>query len=143
MNEMIGNMIALLDILTGKLREFLLYGVAGISTTVLNFLVFYFLQEKIYYVYANVIAYVAATLYAFFVIKYYVFKSNVKNLCDVLKELLQFTLARLFTGVLDTGILYLGVSCFDYERNIVKLTAIVCTITINFLASKYFIFKKR
>ena len=57
-------------------------------------------------------------------------------------EFFQFVGARLFTGILDTGIMFIGVSLMSLNDNYVKIGSLAITIAINFIVSKFWVFKK-
>ena len=94
------------------------------------------------YIYVNVLAYCIATIYAFFVVKVFVFKSHNYARKNLLWEFFQFVGARLFTGILDTGIMFIGVSLMSLNDNYVKIGSLAITIAINFIVSKFWVFKK-
>lgn len=122
----------------------LLYGIAGVTTTVVDVGLFYLFAQiiKLNYLMANILAYIIATMYAFWVIKIFVFKNLCMKLNVVLKELLYFFLTRAFTGVLDSGIMIVGIEYIRMSKMPVKCISILVTTIINFCVSKYKIFRK-
>lgn len=134
-------------------RETASYLVFGVLTTVINYIVFglilhYFGTEST--LIANIIAFIAAVSFAFVTNKLYVFQSRSWKL-DVLKrELPSFLGARLFSlGIEELGLwicLLLNVDRLGlFSVNgmmIAKLVLAVIVVILNYIFSKFFIFKK-
>ena len=134
-------------------RETASYLVFGVLTTVINYIVFglilRFFGTKATLI-ANVIAFVVAVTFAFITNKLYVFGSRDWSVAVLKKELPSFLGARLFSlGLEELGLwicLIKGVEGLEIFRingmMIAKLVLAVIVIVLNYVFSKFFIFKK-
>ena len=59
-----------------------------------------------------------------------------------MKEFVGFLSARLATGILDTILMWLFVSVISLDDTLSKIIINILVIIINYIASKFFIFKK-
>lgn len=87
-------------------RELFWYVVFGVLTTVVNILA-YLLFARIFnvnYIYSNIIAWFLSVLFAYITNRIWVFESKSSN---IIKEASYFFAGRIFSGVLDTGLMYL------------------------------------
>ncbi|GHV41159.1 membrane protein [Clostridia bacterium] len=124
-----------------KHKEVVLYLIFGGLTTVINWAVSVALYHFGAGVTASTIAaWVVSVLFAYAVNKIFVFES--KNTA-ILLEMAGFFGARLFSGVVDLGIMKLGVDLLGFNFELTKLVSQVFVIVFNYFASKFFIFKKR
>ena len=126
-------------------RELVSYGFWGVMTTAVNYTA-YFLLTRIFYVYyltANGIAWAVSVLFAYFVNKLFVFRSTDWAWRVALRELWQMVASRLFSLGLEMGILWLFVDKLHYNDAIVKLCANVVVVVVNYVLSKFIIFRKK
>ena len=138
---MLNNILALLR----KHRELVSYVFWGVMTTVVNYAVYFLLTEgfQVYYLTGNIIAWAVSVLFAYFVNKLYVFQSRDWAWRVALRELWQMVASRLFSLGLEMGILWLFVDKLHYNDAIVKLCANVVVVVVNYVLSKFIIFKKK
>ncbi len=127
--------------------EFITYIIAGVLTTLLNYAV-YFLVRLAFpgdfgTVIANAVAWTAAVLFAFVVNKIFVFDSPEWNLRTLYREFLPFVGARLLSWGFDTLFLYVTVGLLHFNEPLCKILANVIVLIMNYVASKFFIFKKK
>ena len=61
----------------------------------------------------------------------------------MLREIPLFFSARLLTGIIDTAIMYMAVDLMNQEAFVWKLLTNVIVVVLNYLASKFIIFKDR
>ncbi len=130
-----------------KYREIILYLVIGGLTTLLNIVVYWVCATPlaINTIASNIIAWVVSVLFAYFTNKLFVFESKSFAPSVFFKELLLFVLARVGTGVLDTGIMYLFVDvlCLSEYEIWIKIGANVLVIILNYVLSKLIVFRKK
>lgn len=136
-------------------RELLVYGVVGVLTTIVNIGAFALLngsvrtlagmqeQSAAYLTAANVLANVLSIVFAFFANKAYVFESRSWQRAQVCKEAVQFGLARLFSMVLDIGVVNLCVLWLHMDELIAKVLANVLVIVVNYITGKLWVFRKK
>ena len=138
---MLNNILALLR----KHRELVSYVFWGVMTTVVNYAVYFLLTEgfQVYYLTGNIIAWAVSVLFAYFVNKLYVFQSRDWAWRVALRELWQMVASRLFSLGLEMGILWLFVDKLHYNDAVVKLCANVVVVVVNYVLSKFIIFRKK
>ena len=139
-------------------RETILYLLFGVLTTVVNlvsFKLFDLLLGGEVYLLSNVIAWVLAVSFAFWANKVFVFESK-KWTFDILKkEIPAFFGARIGSFVIEEGGLWLFVSILHFGEKTfnflivqlsgkmtAKLIIGVIVVIINYVVSKFWIFKK-
>ena len=142
-----------------KHRELVSYVFWGVMTTVVNYVSYFLLTEglHIYYLTSNVIAWAVSVLFAYFVNKLYVFQSRDWAWRVALRELWQMAASRLFTLGLETVILWFFVDTLRFGDAVIQLTAgvsihgdavvklaaNVVVVVVNYVLSKFIIFKKK
>ncbi|MBO5064682.1 MAG: GtrA family protein [Clostridia bacterium] len=142
-----------------KYKEFVLYAVFGVVTTLANFFAFLlsdFILGPDYYLISNAIAWIVGVVVAFVTNKLWVFNSKSWKLRVFLKEFSEFVGARLFSfGVEEAGMwLFVDVIGFDEKSLnifgfvitgvwIVKILLSVIVVILNYFFSKFIIFKKK
>lgn len=128
-----------------KNKEIINYLIFGVLTTVVSFVVYFIFAKvfKIDEVISNVISWFFSVLFAFITNKLYVFESKETGKKTLLKEIISFYLARLFTGVVcDLGVFALMVKTFKINDVLSKLVTQVIVIVLNYVLSKLIVFKQ-
>jgi cell wall teichoic acid glycosylation protein gtcA len=128
-----------------KYKELFFYGVFGVGATVINIVSYRVLANtfgKKYFLIANIIAWILAFIFAFITNKLFVFESKSWETQIAMKEFVGFLSARLATGILDTVLMWLFVSIISLDDTLSKIIINILVIIINYIASKFFIFKK-
>ena len=123
-----------------KYKEPLLYIVFGIATTLVNF-VAYFLLSKLGITTAisTILAWLLSVIFAFFTNRKYVFKAE-KN--GFFNQLFSFFSMRIATGAIDVLIMILFVDVLEFNDLLIKLLSNVLVIILNYIFSKFLVFKK-
>lgn len=128
-----------------KYEELINYLIIGILTTIVSLATYYLLtltildaNNKVYLQIANIISWLASVTFAYFTNRKYVFK--VKNKSNI-KECLNFYISRISTLLIDMIIMYIFVSRLKFDNKIVKLIAQVIIIILNYILSKFIVFK--
>ena len=138
-------MINMIKDLIRKYKFIILYGIFGVLTTAINIGVYGALYNGlgVSNVISNVIAWVISVLFAFITNKLWVFESKSFNFKLFLTELGSFTVCRVATGVLDLGIMFVGVDLLNGPAIILKVASNIIVIILNYVMSKIFVFKKK
>ena len=115
-----------------KYESVILYLIFGVLTTLVNFAAYNICYTKLQFpnLVSNTIAWILSVLFAFITNKIWVFKSK------------GFITARLFTGFLDTAIMFVGVDVLKRNWIIAKIVSSVVVVILNYIFSKLFIFRK-
>lgn len=135
-------------VLYQKHREVLLYLFAGGLTTIVNYATYLvcawlladFAQRTML---ATGIAWALSVLFAYVINRSWVFRSQTRGFGPVCRELGAFLAARVFSGVLDLGIMYAAVDVMRLNDKVIKLASNVLVVVINHIFSKMFIFKRQ
>ena len=127
-----------------KYRELIMYAITGVGATLINTVAYIILADLvgINYVVSNIIAWILAFIFAFYSNKIWVFESNSHDVKKTVIEFIEFGTARLSTGILDTLLMVLFVSILNINDVLSKIVVNIIIIIINYLASKFIIFKK-
>lgn len=148
-----------LSSLLSRYKRGIRYLIAGGLTTVISlgsFMLFDRLLGQDRFLITNVISWILAVLFAFFVNKYWVFGSGCSDRQTLLPELLSFFGARLFSLLMEEAGLYLLLEplgmkavCFSLWRfsvtgnDMAKLLMQVIVLILNYLFSRFLIFRRR
>ena len=127
-----------------KHKDILVYLFFGVLTTLVNFLVYYPLYNlcHISATLCNAIAWAVAVLFAYFTNKPFVFQSHDWSAKTVFPELSKFVICRVGSGVLETLLIFLTVDLLMLNGNLMKLLLSVIVVVLNYIASKWFVFRK-
>ena len=141
-------------------KETILYLIFGVLTTVVNYVVFWLCYHILLSgsgsIYANIVAFIFAVLFAFFVNKLYVFESKSWSLATLKKEIPSFFAARIGSFLIEEAGLFVAEELLQWNEleiltigatvidgvTVVKLALSVVVVIINYIFCKLFIFKK-
>jgi putative flippase GtrA len=126
-----------------EIRELVSYGIFGVLSTLLNYGSYFFLTRGCHlaYFWANIIALILAKSFAFVANKQWVFKSKDWSINTLRKELIPFFAARLFSALIDILGLWFLVSIAAMNDLIAKIIVNIVVIAINYVISKFIIFR--
>ena len=127
-----------------KYRDVLLYLIFGGLTTLVNYLV-YFPLHHVFRVSAslsNCVAWLVAVVFAFLTNKPFVFQSHDWSSATVISEVSKFVGSRIFSGLLETVWIVLTVDFLKWNSVAMKLIASAAVIIVNYVASRWVVFKK-
>ena len=125
-------------------RDILLYLVFGVLTTAVNYITFMALLALwpgSSTVAPNLIAWFASVLFAYGTNRTWVFRSQARGAAALGREVLSFLGARLFSLALDLVIVYLFVDVLGFHPGVIKLASNVLVVILNYLFSKFWIFR--
>lgn len=145
--------------LAKKYRELITYIIFGVLTTIVSLVSFKIfdslLGEKLYLL-TNIMSWIFAVSFAYITNKLWVFESKSWQGKTVIKELLGFVGARLFSlgveelglwlliDILNMGALRLSILSLDINGNMIaKVIMQIVVIILNYVFSKLVIFKKK
>jgi putative flippase GtrA len=121
-------------------RELIAYIFFGVLTTAVN-IITYFLFADVFtvnYLISNIIAWFVSVLFAYVTNRIWVFESRSS---DIIKEISLFFGGRLFSGIVDTGLLYVMVDILTIGDFISKITTQIIVVILNYVISKLVVFK--
>ncbi len=130
-----------------KYKEIINYIIIGGLTTVVSLIVYYGLtltvlnpDNAIELQVANVLSWIFAVTFAYFTNRKFVF--SVKEKIN-LKEAIHFYLSRVVTLLIDMFLMYLLVTVLKFNDKIVKVLVQIIVIILNYILSKFIVFKKK
>lgn len=128
-----------------KYAEIINYLIVGCLTTVVSLGVYYALvytvlnpKIPIYLQIANIISWIIAVTFAYFTNHKFVFKSQKITL----KEVVSFYLSRVSTLIVDMSMMFILVTLCSFNDKFIKIIVQFIMIILNYLFSKFFVFKK-
>lgn len=126
-------------------REMILYIAFGVSTTLINLLVFHFSYQSLQWSWqaANILAWVLAVAFAFITNKLWVFESKSMKPAVLLRECAEFFGARLLSLGVDYACLWLLIDCLHWGDIWAKLLDNIFVVIINYALSKLIVFRKK
>lgn len=123
-----------------EIWNYLITGALGVLVNIIAYSLCRLINLNI--VASNVISWIISVLFMYLTNKIFVFKSKKNNLFELIKEFISFVLARVFTLVVETGILFFGSNILKINDIIVKIIAQIIIIILNYILSKMLVFKK-
>lgn len=137
-------MVQKLRVLLGKYRDIFTYLIFGVLTTVVNYLVYLPVYNflGVSAALSNMVAWAAAVAFAYLTNKPFVFKSHDWSRKAVIPELTKFVSCRVASGITETAILFVCVDLLGWNGNVWKLLTSVLVVILNYVASKFLVFKK-
>lgn len=133
------------------IREFFIYGIFGVLTTVVSYAVYaisaYFLPkilgiDELTSTIPTAISWVAGVLFSYFTNRKWVFDSSENTSGGSSKQFISFVSSRVLSGVIDIIIMFIFVDIFKHNEYLVKLISNVIVVILNYIFSKLFVFKK-
>lgn len=121
-------------------RELVLYVVFGTFTFLVNIIVYFIFKDllSVNYIISNILAWFFSVLFAYITNRIWVFESKSP---DILKEMSLFFGGRIFSGVVDTALMYLFIDVLTIGDTISKIVVQVIVIILNYVFSKLIVFK--
>jgi len=133
-----------------KNKEMLLYLFFGALTTAVSFITLGIPQwllekagvsEGVAIVPSNIISWICAVTFAYVTNRIWVFESRASGKKEIISEASAFYGGRLLTLVVETLMMWVGVSLLGVNKWIMKVIASVVVLILNYIISKLFVFK--
>lgn len=128
----------------GKYKEALLYLFFGGLTFFLAIGIFVLLEQltSLDVLLTNIISWLSGVTFSFFTTKKWVFRVQSSGIKALIQQMTSFYTARLMTLILQELLLYIFISMLGCSSILVKICTEVINIILNYLVSKFIIFKK-
>ena len=132
-------------------RELIAYLFFGVTTTVVNWCIYAVLHSllNLDMTISNAFAWLGAVIYAFVTNKLFVFESKSFRLVHVLGEAAKFFASRGFSGLVEiflpTVLFEMGLNgaILGIEGGIAKVLVSIIIIVMNYVLSKFLVFRKK
>lgn len=141
-----------------KYKEIILYIFFGVLTTIVNFVIYFIMNALLgedMYLVSNVIAWIGAVAFAYVTNKIWVFESKSRESKTLLREIGEFVSARLLSLGIEEAGLYIFVDLLKFSAYsfsflrltitgdvIAKVIMQIIVVILNYIFSKFIIFKK-
>ncbi|MCH4282836.1 MAG: GtrA family protein [Solobacterium sp.] len=129
-----------------KYKELFDYLVVGVLTTVISLAIYYLCiwtfadpKNAVLLQVANILSWIVSVAFAYVMSRKFVFHSKNSNIAQ---EIFQFFLSRAASLLLDMGIMFVLVTLMKQNANTAKLISQVVVIIVNYILSKFMVFKK-
>lgn len=124
-----------------NIKELFNYAFVGVLTTAVNFVIYWLLIVQLHqgWLFANVIAWIGAVIFAFFMNRNYVFRSQQ----DSKREAVQFFALRLVTLGVESVLLFVFIDLLGSSSLIAKVIVSVVTVVSNYGLCKFKIFNNQ
>lgn len=125
-----------------KHKQIIMYLFFGVLTTLVNVVAYWLFSSPLSLdtVISTILAWAVSVAFAFVTNKLFVFEARgVKRLPW---EMLTFFASRLFTGLLDVGIMYLFVDVIGANDILIKIISNLVVIILNFVLSRLIVFAR-
>lgn len=121
-------------------RELFLYIVFGTLTFFVNVIVYFIFEDLlgVNYIISNILAWFFSVLFAYVTNRIWVFESKST---DIIKEMSLFFGGRIFSGAVDTGLMYLFIDVLTIGDLISKIIVQIIVVILNYVFSKLIVFK--
>ncbi len=121
-------------------KELISYVIFGILTTLVNILVYLLFTRLIglNYIISNILAWFFSVLFAYITNRIWVFESENTN---IFKEIILFFSGRLFSGIVDTVLMFVFIDLLFVGDSISKIIIQVIVVALNYIISKFIVFK--
>lgn len=125
-------------------KQLILYLFFGVCTTAINTVCYGLLFDflSLSNILSTVLAWLAAVIFAFVTNKVFVFESKRTTARERITEFFSFFSCRILTGILDVVIMSVAVDILQQNAIAWKLISNIIVTIINYIASKFLIFKK-
>jgi len=127
-----------------KYDEIIRYLIIGVLTTIVSISSFYLFNTciHIYYLISDVLSWIISIIFAFIMNKIFVFKSKNKSKDETIYEFVNFTKYRILSLLIDMFIMFIFISIFKIDELISKIFVQFVVVVLNYIFSKFFVFKK-
>ncbi len=123
-----------------KIKEWIRYGIVGVLTTVVNYMVYYIgLKLNLNWLCSNTMAWIAAVIFAYIANRKVVFHS--KN--EIKKECIEFFGLRFLTLMIENLLLGICIDGINLSNFISKIIVSIVTVIMNYGLCKTQIFSKK
>lgn len=135
-----------------KYKEMLLYALFGVLTTVVSFITLGIPQEllmavglskDIAVVPSNIISWICAVTFAYITNRIWVFEDTAETKKGIFAEALSFYSGRFVTLIVETFMMWAGVSLLNLNLWLTKIAASIVVFILNYIISKVIVFRHK
>lgn len=137
-------MLSMIKAFIKKHEHVLTYLLFGALTTLVNYAVYFPLYNclKLTAGISNIISWSVSVIFAYFTNKSFVFKCRDWSSKTVIPEFYKFVGCRIGSGLLETLIIWVCVDLLSWNGNLLKLIVSVLVVILNYVSSRWIVFKQ-
>ncbi len=126
-----------------KYREAILYIFFGVLTTLVNIVSYWIFAHvlNVDVLISTIISWIISVMFAYVTNRRWVFNSDATGTGDIVKEMISFFSYRLLSGFIDWAGMLLFVKVIGFNDMIIKILMNILVIILNYIFSKFLIFK--
>lgn len=126
-------------------REVITYLISGVLTTIVNWVLYWLLVEKIGMeeLSGNALDWVLTVAFAYAINAFWVFRSEFTGWNTEGRKIIKFYAARFLTFLVEEGGILVFVKKLKFSGLVVKAVLAVIVIILNYIFSKLFVFLKK
>lgn len=131
--------------LWGKYKDIIPYVFWGVMTTLVN-IFSYWLCNSVFkwdIMPATIMAQFLSIVFAYLTNRKWVFHSQASTFKEYASEIASFFAARIGTALLDMAIMFIFAEQMHLNSMVIKILANVVVVIVNYVASKFWIFKSK
>lgn len=123
-----------------NIRQFTKFNTVGVINTLIDFTVFYILNQylNVFYSAAHIISAMCGMVNSYILNKHWTFK---KNRTNSLNEVTKFILLNLSTSLITLLVFYLIKRSLPLSNIVIKIIVIFLSAILNFIGSRIWVFK--
>lgn len=128
-----------------KYKDLIPYAVFGVLTTLVNIGGYWICAHPLGLpvMASTIIAWFASVLFAYLTNRKWVFHSEAVGAAAIWKEIVSFFACRIGTELIDLAFMFIFVDKLGFNDMIIKAIANVVVIIVNYVASKFVIFRHK
>lgn len=130
-----------LRMLFKKYREQIVYLFVGGITTVIGMGGYWLLISLgVSPVTSNILSWILAVAFAYLANKSLVFQDHCAGFSAVTRQIIKFVSSRLFSLVVETALIWLGVDRLGFDKYLIKIPVSVLVVILNYITGKFLVF---
>ena len=129
-----------------KYREQISYLFFGFLTVVVDqasFMILLRILPIMTSVVPTILSWIIAVNFAYFTNRKWVFQAKYTGIPALIREAISFYIARIFSLLLAVAIMWLFVDIMGLNADLIKLASTVLVVILNYVFSKFWIFKEK
>lgn len=128
-----------------KYKDLIPYAVFGVLSTILNIVSYWILAHPVHMpvMASTIVAWIITVLFVYVTNRKWVFHSEADSAKAVVTEIISFFACRVGTELIDLFCMWLFVDMLHMNDMVIKVIANVIVIIVNYLASKFVIFRHK
>lgn len=131
--------------LVKKYKDLIPYFVFGLLTTLVNIISYWVFAHPFHLpvMVSTIVAWVLSVFFAYVTNRKWVFHSDATGARDITREIASFFACRITTGIIDWGMMFGFVEIIGLNDLVIKIIANIVVVVLNYVASKFLIFKQK